>query len=131
MTMGESFNSEGAVRQYLLGRVTDSAELEGLEELLFTDEEFCTRVALAEEELIDDYVLGCLGEEDAADFAATLESNPERRFKLGLTRALREKAVASRAGEASKVHEARASEASDVEGVQNLKAPGVKTAETR
>lgn len=125
--MGESFNSEGAVRQYLLGRVTDAAALEGLEELLFTDEDFCTRVALAEEELINDYVLGGLSEEDAADFAATLDSNPERRFKLGLTRALREKAVASRAGEAAKVHEAKASETSGLEGVRTSKAAGVRT----
>lgn len=120
--MGESFNSEGEVRRYLLGRVSDEATLEGLEELLFTDEEFCTRVALAEDELVNDYVLGFLNEEDAADFKATLDSNPERRFKLELTRALREKALASRAGEHSKVH----SEAADVKGAQTLEAAGVR-----
>ncbi|HVF44520.1 MAG TPA: hypothetical protein VM936_15960 [Pyrinomonadaceae bacterium] len=129
--MGESFNSEGAVRQYLLGRVTDSAALERLEELLFTDEDFCTRVALAEEELVNDYVLGCLSEEDAADFAAALDSNPERRFKLGLTRALREKAAASRAAELTKVHEARASEASDVEAAQRARAADLRAANAR
>lgn len=116
--MGESFKSEGTVRQYLLGRVPDGATLEGLEELLFTDEDFCTQVALAEDGLVNDYVLGCLNEEDAADFEASLDSNPERRFKLGLTRALRDKAVASRAVEPAKLYEAKASEAS-----------GVKTAE--
>ena len=114
MTMGESFKSEAAVRRYLLGRVSDETTLEGLEELLFTDEEFCTQVALAEDELVNDYVLGCLNEEDAADFEASLDSNPGRRFKLGLTRALREKAVASRAGEHAKSYEAKASEAPDV-----------------
>lgn len=123
--MGESFNSEGEVRRYLLGRVSDEAALEELEELLFTDEEFCTRVALAEDELVNDYVLGLLSEEDAADFAATLGSNPERRFKLELTRALREKALASRAGDSSKAHEANASEASDLKGAQTLKAADV------
>src|ERR1700749_4391945 len=127
MTMGESFNSEGAVRRYLLGRVSDEATLEGLEELLFTDEEFCTRVALAEDELVNDYVLGFLDEEDAADFVATLDSNPERRFKLELTRALREKALASRAGAAAEIHEAKATEASDLKGAQSLKAADVKT----
>lgn len=125
--MGESFNSEGAVRRYLLGRVSDEATLEGLEELLFTDEEFCTRVALAEDELVNDYVLGFLNEEDAADFSATLDSNPERRFKLELTRALREKALASRAGEAAKIHEAKASEASDLKGAQSSKAADART----
>ncbi|HVF45809.1 MAG TPA: tetratricopeptide repeat protein [Pyrinomonadaceae bacterium] len=127
--MGESFSSDGAIRRYLLGRVSDDATLEGLEELLFTDEEFCTRVALAEEELINDYVLGYLNEEDAADFAATLGSNPERRFKLGLTRALREKAVASRAGAAAKVYEAKASEASDVDGVRRAEVTDLRTAD--
>ena len=127
--MGESFKSEGAVRQYLLGRVSDDATLEGLEELLFTDEEFCTLVALAEEELVNDYVLGCLNEEDAADFAATLASNPERRFKLGLTRALREKALAARATEHAKTMDAKASEASGVNGVRASKASDVRAAE--
>ena len=127
--MGESFKSEGEVRQYLLGRVSDEATLEGLEELLFTDEEFCTQVALAEDELVNDYVLGFLNEEDAADFKATLDSNPERRFKLELTRALREKALAARAGEHAKIHEAKASEASDVNGITTAKATGARTAE--
>jgi tetratricopeptide (TPR) repeat protein len=95
--MGDSFKSEGAVREYLLGRVSDEATLEGLEELLFTDEEFCTRVEVAEDELVNDYVLGYLNEEDAAGFKATLADNPDRRFKLELTRAIREKALAERA----------------------------------
>jgi tetratricopeptide (TPR) repeat protein len=95
--MGESFKSEGAVREYLLGRVSDEATLEGLEEFLFTDEEFCTRVEVTEDELVNDYVLGYLNEEDASSFKATLADNPDRRFKLELTRALREKALAERA----------------------------------
>lgn len=133
--MGESFKSEGAVRQYLLGRVSDDATLEGLEELLFTDEEFCTRVALAEEELVNDYALGCLNEEDAADFVATLASNPERRFKLELTRALMEKAVASRVASAARAHEAqaldttgeRASASSDSNGARAAKLSEART----
>jgi len=102
MTMGESFNSDETVREYLLGRVTDEATLEGLEELLFTDEDFCTRVALAEDELVNDYVLGYLNEEDAAAFTSTLEGNPERLFKLNLTRAIRAKAIAAQASDADK-----------------------------
>ena len=95
--MGESFKSEQTVREYLLGRVSDETTLEGLEELLFTDEEFCSQVALAEDEIVNDYVLGHLGEEDAASFRATLADNPDRRFKLELTQALREKALAQNA----------------------------------
>lgn len=92
--MGETFKSEATIREYLLGRVSDETTLEGLEELLFTDEEFCSQVALAEDEIINDYVLGHLEETDAASFRASLADNPERRFKLELTQALREKALA-------------------------------------
>jgi tetratricopeptide (TPR) repeat protein len=91
--MGESLKSEKTVREYLLGRVSDETTLEGLEELLFTDEEFCSQVALAEDGIINDYVFGYLDETDAASFRATLPGDPERRFKLELTQALREKAL--------------------------------------
>ena len=110
--MGTSFKSDETVRDYLLGRVSDEATLEGLEERLFTDEEFCSRVALAEDELINDYVLGYLNEEDAAAFDAALASNPERRFKLELTRALREKALAASAQELKASRESKESKES-------------------
>ncbi|HEV7684678.1 MAG TPA: hypothetical protein VGO68_21390, partial [Pyrinomonadaceae bacterium] len=92
--MGESFQNEATIREYLLGRVSDEATLEGLEELLFADEEFCSQVALAEDGLINDYTFGRLNDADAKSFRATLPANPERSFKLNLTRALREKALA-------------------------------------
>jgi len=92
--MGESFKSEKTVREYLLGRISDETTLEGIEELLFTDEEFCSQVALVEDGIINDYVFGHLDEADAASFKATLAGDPERRFKLELTQALREKALA-------------------------------------
>lgn len=92
--MGES--REKRIREYLLGRVTDEAALERLEELLFTDAEFCSEVELAEDSLINDYVLGQMTEADAASFRAALAGNPERRFKLELTEALREKALAEK-----------------------------------
>lgn len=92
--MGESAKSEKTVRDYLLGRVSDETTLEGLEELLFTDEEFCSQVELAEDGIINDYVLGYLDAGDAASFRATLAGNPQRRSKLELTQRLREKALA-------------------------------------
>jgi CHAT domain-containing protein/cytochrome c-type biogenesis protein CcmH/NrfG len=92
--MGESLPDEETVREYLLGRVSDETTLEGLEDLLFTDEEFCSRVALAEDNLINDYVLGRLNKADAESFQATLAGNPDRRFKLELTQGLRERALA-------------------------------------
>jgi tetratricopeptide (TPR) repeat protein len=49
---------------------------------------------LAEDGIINDYVLGRLNPADAAGFRSTLATNPERWFKLELTQALREKALA-------------------------------------
>lgn len=92
--MGESLKSEKTVREYLLGRVSEETTLEGIEELLFTDEEFCSQVALAEDGIINDYVFGRFDDADAESFRSTLAANPERRFKLELTQALREKALA-------------------------------------
>lgn len=92
--MDESVNSEDTIREYLLGRVTDETVLTRIEEGLFTDEEFCSRVALTEDGIINDHVMGRLNQADAAAFQSTLAGNPERRFKLELTQALREKALA-------------------------------------
>jgi tetratricopeptide (TPR) repeat protein len=92
--MGEFPPNEETVREYLLGRVSDETTLEQLEDLLFTDEDFCSLVALAEDGILNDYVLGRLTDADAKSFQATLAGNPERHFKLELTQALREKALA-------------------------------------
>jgi tetratricopeptide (TPR) repeat protein len=92
--MGEPLRSQRTVREYLLGRVSDEATLAGLEDLLFTDEEFCSEVALAEDDLINEYVFGRLDDMDAESFRATLAANPERRFKFEITQALTEKALA-------------------------------------
>ena len=92
--MGLSLKSGETIREYLLGRVSDETKLEGIEELLFTDEEFCSQVELMEDGLINDYVFGRLDGADAESFRATLTRNPERSLKLELTRALREKALA-------------------------------------
>jgi CHAT domain-containing protein/Tfp pilus assembly protein PilF len=92
--MGVSVNSEKTIREYLLGRVSDEPALQGLEESLFFDEEFCSRIELAEDDLINDYVMGRLNAADAESFRATLAGNSERRLKLELTQALKEKALA-------------------------------------
>lgn len=91
--MGESLKSERTVREYLLGRVSDEATLAGLEELMFTDDEFSTQVALAEDGLVNDYVLGDLDEADAASFLKTLANNHERRLNVKVSQALRAKAT--------------------------------------
>lgn len=114
--MSETLKSDRTVRDYLLGRVSDETTLEGLEELLFTDEEFCTRVTLAEDGLVNDYVMGRLSEADADSFRATLAGNSARRFNTELTLALKAQAAA---------RDARAAE-----GV-GVNAPEAKTAEAK
>ncbi|HEY6802433.1 MAG TPA: CHAT domain-containing protein [Pyrinomonadaceae bacterium] len=91
--MSSSLN-EKIVREYLLGRVSDETTLEGIEELLFTDEEFCSQVELMEDGIINDYVLGRLNEADAKSFRSTLLADPDRRASLELTEAVRAKALA-------------------------------------
>ncbi len=94
--MGSSLRNEEVVREYLLGRVSDETTLEGIEELLFTDGEFCSQVELMEDGIINDYVLGLLNGADAESFRATLAADPERSARVALTQALREKALASK-----------------------------------
>jgi len=92
--MVKPLKSAETVREYLLGRVSDETTLEGIEELLFTNEEFCSQVALAEDEIINDYVRGRLNHADAESFRATIPADTERRFKLELAQGLRERALA-------------------------------------
>lgn len=90
--MAQSMNNDGIGREYLLGRITDETTLEEIEARLFDDEDFCAQMELAEDEIINDYVLGRLSAEDASSFESTLAYDPERRFKLELTKQLRNRA---------------------------------------
>jgi CHAT domain-containing protein len=92
--MDDSLKNDETVRDYLLGRIVDETALERIEDRLFADEDFCSQVALAEDGIINDYALGRLNKGDRESFRATLQHNPERRFKLELTEALRERALA-------------------------------------
>ena len=75
--MAESLPDDEKVREYLLGRVSDEATLEELEDLLFTSEDFCSQVQLAEDNLINEYVFGNLNNKDAESFRATLAGMPK------------------------------------------------------
>jgi len=92
--MAELYISDTTVREYLLGRVSDETMLETIEEKLFADEEFCSQVALAEDGLINDYVRGHMNATDAGSFQSTLATDSERRVKVELTQALRERSLA-------------------------------------
>ena len=90
--MAQSINNDRIDRDYLLGRIADEKTLEEIEARLFDDEDFCAQMELAEDEIINDYVLGRLSAEDAASFESTLAYDPERRFKLELTKQLKDRA---------------------------------------
>lgn len=93
--MGEPKISEVMVREYLLRRITDEATLEAIEELMFTDDQFCNQVALAEDGLINDYVLGKLNAADSASFEETLTTDQERRRQTSFTQEIRKRALAA------------------------------------
>ncbi len=87
--------TEETVREYLLRRITDEATLEAVEELMFTDDQFCNQVALAEDGLINDYVLGKLSAADSASFEETLTTDQERRRQTTFTQEIRKRALAA------------------------------------
>ena len=80
--MGSFVKSEDTLREYLLGRVSDETTLEGIEELLFTDGEFCSQVELMEDGIINDFVMGRLNEKDAESFRATPSKRRSNRKAL-------------------------------------------------
>ncbi len=87
--MNESLNNLKTIREYLLGRISDEKTLEGIEELLFADDDFCTKAEIVEDELINDYVFDNLQTTDKSSFEKTLENNSERRLKLQVTQQLK------------------------------------------
>ncbi len=96
-------NKEGKteIREYLLGRVTDNAKLEGIEERLFSDDAFCSQVEVAEEELVHDFVFGKLSREDRKAFEEKIADNSELKFKTEMAQALKEKAREEKTAEAA------------------------------
>lgn len=88
--MNESLHNLETIRQYLLGRISDESMLEGIEELLFADEDFCTKAEIVEDELINDFVFGKLNAEDKLSFEKTLENNADRHAKVKVTQLLKE-----------------------------------------
>jgi hypothetical protein len=89
--MSENLNNLETIREYLLGRISDERKLEGIEELLFSDEEFCNKAEILEDELVNDFVFGKLSREDIADFENTLANNADRRLKVRVTEQIKEK----------------------------------------
>jgi CHAT domain-containing protein/tetratricopeptide (TPR) repeat protein len=86
--MNQTINEEEAIKQYLLGRLSEE-ERTALEERLLTDDDFFERLNLAEDELIEEYLAGALPAGDRERFVSHFMGAPERQRKLGFSMALR------------------------------------------
>lgn len=88
--MDEVTDRQEKIRQYLLGLITDEADLLDFEERLANDESFGREFDVAEDDLIDDYIDGGLLPDDRARFRKYFLVSSERRDRLKLHAALRE-----------------------------------------
>jgi CHAT domain-containing protein/tetratricopeptide (TPR) repeat protein len=86
--MNQTINEEEAIKQYLLGRLSEE-EQTPLEERLLTHDDFFERLKLAEDELIEEYLAGTLPGGDRERFDSHFMAAPERKQKLRFSMALR------------------------------------------
>jgi hypothetical protein len=82
--------SDAAIRRFFLGRLS-AAEQTTLEERLFTDDSLEARVRLAEFDLADDYALERLSAADRKAFEDKFLLSAERKRKLIISSALRDR----------------------------------------
>ena len=75
------------IRQYLLGQVSGSAR-EEIERGLLADDEVFAELLIIEDELTDEYVNGCLDQDDRANFERYFLATPEREEDLQFAKAL-------------------------------------------
>lgn len=91
--MNETLKTKENIRDYLLCRISDEEKLSEIEELLFSDDEFCAQVESTEDEIINQYVLDELNAEDKKSADEFFFTNADRKWKLELTQQLRQKAI--------------------------------------
>lgn len=82
--------SDDVVRRFLLGQLSPN-EQPGFEHRLFRDSELEARVRLAEFELADDYACARLGAEDRERFEQRFLVAHDRKLKLNVSNALRDR----------------------------------------
>jgi hypothetical protein len=78
------------IRQYLLGAL-EGKPLREFEERLFCDAAFLDEIDLAEDEVVYEYVSGALSAQEKSRFEGHYLSTPERRLRLKLFAALKNK----------------------------------------
>ncbi|MGH9971797.1 MAG: hypothetical protein ACREBG_28935 [Pyrinomonadaceae bacterium] len=82
--------SDDAVRRFLLGQLSAN-EQPSFEQRLFLDSELEARVRLAEFDLADDYACSRLGAEDRERFEQRFLAGDDRKLKLNVSNALRDR----------------------------------------
>ncbi len=75
---------KGSIRAYLLGELAKAAQ-QAFEQRMMTDDDFYNQVLLAEDELVEEYVLGRLTGKEKESFEIGFLSTPEGREQLSLT----------------------------------------------
>jgi len=91
-TMKETPEEQTTIRSYLLGTLDDTAKLHQIEENLLIDDRFGEKLAVAEENLIEEFLDGTLDKVQLEHFNSFFLSAPQRRQQLRLTRNMRKSA---------------------------------------
>ena len=89
-----SEEQQNSIRRYLMGSLHDEAELRLIEKNLLLDDDFAERLAIAEDELVEDYLDGALSETERRQFVEFFLISAENKNKLRLLKNLRRYAAA-------------------------------------
>lgn len=84
-----------AIKEYLLGALSDEAQRRGIEEKILLHDDFNEQLLIAEDELIDEYLAGDLADAENESFNRFFLITQERKQRLRLIRNLRKYAMQS------------------------------------
>ena len=88
--MNDHFPAENTIRDYLLGRLDDQADLEqSWSEWILVDDELSETVSVIEDEIIEDYLDGRLDAASKRDVEQHFLRPPARQEKLKIANRLR------------------------------------------
>ena len=90
-----NLEEQKAIRDYLLGALSDKSEMRRIEEKILLEDDFVEELSIAEDQLIDEYLDGALNASEEKSFDQYFLNAPERKQKLRLIRNLRKYAAGS------------------------------------
>ena len=91
----KDLEEQKAIREYLLGALSNKTEMRRIEEKILLDDDFVEKLSVAEDQLIDEYLDGTLPDSEHKSFNQFFLTLPERKQKLRLIRDLRKYAANS------------------------------------